>query len=95
MNAEDNKINCCFHFTAVDYLVDALKKVELRMSNLEEVCACVVPPKTASKATGGCPAPKAAAKDDDDDIDLFGSDDDEEADAVRKERYAEVNDLIE
>lgn len=63
----------------MDYLVDALKKVELRMSSLEEVCASVVPAK---------PAAAAAAKDDDDDddVDLFGSDDDEEADAVRKER---------
>jgi len=70
----------------VDYLVDALKKVELRMSSFEE---------TVQKQKGKpAPAPAKAAptKAADDDMDLFGSDDDAEAEAVRQERlkaYAE------
>ncbi|XP_022662393.1 elongation factor 1-beta-like isoform X1 [Varroa destructor] len=78
----------------VDYLVDALKKVELRMSTLEEACSCGTAQRADAKLAT-VPAkeiPKAPVKEDDDDIDLFVSDDDEEADAVRQERlkaYAE------
>ncbi|XP_003748382.1 elongation factor 1-delta isoform X2 [Galendromus occidentalis] len=83
----------------VDYLVDALKKVELRMSSLEDVCACgaspkakpAAAPKAKPAAKKAAPKPSAPAAEDDD-IDLFGSDDDAEANAVREERlkaYAE------
>lgn len=76
-----------FLVTAVNYLVDALKKVELRMSSLEDACACGASPKAKPAAAKAAPKP-AAPTDDDDDVDLFGSDDDAEADAVRQERFA-------
>jgi len=84
----------------VDYLVEALKKVELRMSELESKCSCGAAaskgaaPKAASTTTpAAAPAPAAKpAVVDDDDIDLFGSDEDEEAKKIRDDRlkqYAE------
>jgi len=73
----------------VNYLVEALKKVELRMSELESKCSCGAASKGAAPKSAPAPAAKPA---DDDDIDLFGSDEDEEANKVREERlkqYAE------
>jgi len=76
----------------VDYLVEALKKVELRMSELESKCSCGAA--TAAKGgKGSAPAAKpAAAAADDDEIDLFGSDEDEEANKVREERLKQYAD---
>jgi len=81
----------------VDYLVEALKKVEVRMSELESKCSCgaagaVKKGAPAAPKALAAPAKATAAGGDDDDLDLFGSDDDEEADAIRQERlkqYAE------
>jgi len=73
----------------VDYLVEALKKVELRMSELESKCSCGA----ATAVKGAKPAAKpAAAAADDDEIDLFGSDEDEEANKVREERLKQYAD---
>jgi len=83
----------------VDYLVEALKKVELRMSELESKCSCGAAGKTkagphhaaAPTAAKAATAPKPPA-DDDDEIDLFGSEEDEEANKVREERLKQYAD---
>lgn len=72
-------------------LLAALRKVETRITELEKRCpttgsvpaAKVVAPQ--AKVTNHAPAKKEVT-DDDDDIDLFGSEDDEEADKAREER---------
>ncbi|KAH7953288.1 hypothetical protein HPB49_006918 [Dermacentor silvarum] len=72
-------------------LLAALRKMETRITELEKRCpttgsvpaAKVVAPQ--AKVTNHAPAKKEVTGDDDD-IDLFGSEDDEEADKAREER---------
>lgn len=70
----------------MDELVARLSKLETRVSSLEGG-------KPAAKTGKASPAPAKsngkAAKDDDSDIDLFGSDDDVEANKVREQRLAD------
>jgi elongation factor 1-delta len=77
LEAENKKLK-----TQVDELVSRLSKLETRVNTLEG----------GKSAPAKAAAPAKKQDDDDDDIDLFGSDEDEEADAAREERlkaYAE------
>ncbi|XP_065292561.2 elongation factor 1-delta-like isoform X1 [Dermacentor albipictus] len=75
---------------ALQELLAALRKMETRIAELEQRCpatgsvptAKVVAPQ--AKVANHVPAKKEVA--DDDDIDLFGSEDDEEADKAKEER---------
>uniref|UniRef100_A0A2R5LCA8 Putative elongation factor 1 beta/delta chain ixodes scapularis elongation factor 1 beta/delta chain n=1 Tax=Ornithodoros turicata TaxID=34597 RepID=A0A2R5LCA8_9ACAR len=77
---------------AVQDLTDAFKKLETRVGELEKKCSTCPP--AVVKAALICPAKevvnhkptKDTAADDDDDVDLFGSEEDEEADKAREER---------
>jgi elongation factor 1-delta len=71
----------------VNDLSSLVSKLELRVSSLEGSSKASAP-KAATPAAKPVPKPAAVAKkeDNDSDIDLFGSDDDEEADEVRKKR---------
>ncbi|CAN7999061.1 unnamed protein product, partial [Ixodes hexagonus] len=76
--------------SALQDIVNAVRKMEVRLSELEKACptaAGVQKPKEAApkKAANHVPA-KKEAEEDDDDVDLFGSDEDEEADKAREER---------
>ena len=81
----------CFS-SAVDQLSALVSKLELRVTSLEGSANKTTKPVTLETAK---PVAKPAAKvetkndDNDSDVDLFGSDDDEEADAVRKKRLEE------
>lgn len=84
-------------FTAIDQLVARIAKLEVRVTGLEtKQPSGVATPSAATKnATAKSPAgkaqpAKAPVKDeDDDDVDLFGSDDDESANAARDQRLKE------
>lgn len=74
--------------SALQDIVNAVRKMEARLSELERVCpAGMQKPKEAvpKKATNHVPA-KKEAEEEDDDVDLFGSEEDEEADKAREER---------
>ncbi|XP_029829406.2 elongation factor 1-beta isoform X2 [Ixodes scapularis] len=75
--------------SALQDIVNAVRKMEARLSELERVCpAGMQKPKEAvpKKATNHVPAKKEAEEEEDDDVDLFGSEEDEEADKAREER---------
>uniref|UniRef100_A0A147B7M9 Elongation factor 1 beta n=1 Tax=Alectorobius mimon TaxID=360319 RepID=A0A147B7M9_9ACAR len=77
---------------AIQDITNALKKLESRVGELEKKCSTCI--QAAVKAVPVCPvkevvnhkAAKEPAAEDDDDVDLFGSEEDEEADKAREER---------
>uniref|UniRef100_A0A1E1XS71 Putative elongation factor 1 beta/delta chain n=1 Tax=Amblyomma sculptum TaxID=1581419 RepID=A0A1E1XS71_AMBSC len=74
-------------------VLSAVRKLEARLSELEKRCTvadkapvkAAAPPPPQAKVANHAPA-KKEANDDDDDIDLFGSEEDEEANKARDER---------
>uniref|UniRef100_G3PYL5 Eukaryotic translation elongation factor 1 delta a (guanine nucleotide exchange protein) n=1 Tax=Gasterosteus aculeatus aculeatus TaxID=481459 RepID=G3PYL5_GASAC len=71
----------------VEEMRAALKKLELRVASLEKSPAAVTCAKAAPvKAAPVKPVKVENGDDDDSDIDLFGSDDDEEAERIKQER---------
>lgn len=74
----------------VDELVSRISKLETRLSSIDGGSATSAP-KAKSPAPKANGAAKSAAKkeEDEDDIDLFGSDDDDEANAARDQRLKE------
>ncbi|XP_077519205.1 elongation factor 1-delta-like isoform X2 [Amblyomma americanum] len=74
-------------------VLSAVRKLEARLSELEKRCVAAdkapvkaaAPPPPQAKVANHAPA-KKEANDDDDDIDLFGSEEDEEANKARDER---------
>uniref|UniRef100_A0A023FVY1 Putative elongation factor 1 beta/delta chain ixodes scapularis elongation factor 1 beta/delta chain n=1 Tax=Amblyomma parvum TaxID=251391 RepID=A0A023FVY1_AMBPA len=74
-------------------VLSAMRKLETRLSELEKRCTvadkapakAAAPPPPQTKVANHAPA-KKEANDDDDDIDLFGSEEDEEANKARDER---------
>uniref|UniRef100_A0A3Q1H432 Eukaryotic translation elongation factor 1 delta b (guanine nucleotide exchange protein) n=1 Tax=Anabas testudineus TaxID=64144 RepID=A0A3Q1H432_ANATE len=77
----------------VDDLRAALSKLECRVSVLEKSPAAVTPapsvPYTNGTTVQKSSAPIKEEEDDDDDIDLFGSDEDEEAEKLKEQRLKE------
>ncbi|XP_063049044.1 eukaryotic translation elongation factor 1 delta a (guanine nucleotide exchange protein) isoform X2 [Engraulis encrasicolus] len=81
---------------AVDDLKAMMSKMEARLSTLEKSkpAAAAHTPAPAAQTVVVAPTKKVEVhddEDDDDDIDLFGSDDDEEADRIKAERVAAYN----
>uniref|UniRef100_A0A8C6NR81 Eukaryotic translation elongation factor 1 delta b (guanine nucleotide exchange protein) n=1 Tax=Nothobranchius furzeri TaxID=105023 RepID=A0A8C6NR81_NOTFU len=79
----------------VDDLRAALSKLECRVASLEKSPAPVTraAPAPAVRCTNGTPVQQKVSapveNDDDDDIDLFGSDEDEEAEKIKEQRLKE------